>query len=416
MSRSILKNRLLRSVLFLPDQLLPCISPLFVYRCFYAVERAYHRYSIWSKIYWQDRLRGLEKRCYNNFMVNAKDKTEENNDQADALKSDVFFGADREITVENSDAKVNIKELDNEQIIRYSKKIGSYYVSLIENIAGKSEANNESLGGLPDELKDRMIGFAKCIFKNKELQHLRFELKDNGARDIISEVAEKTGLKEEFAKNASIFELEEISQGVFVLYMDKDLYSLNYNEKAAVAIINKKGVSFILMPKECKIGDYRNILLDETLLHEFHHMVWSFLVNDKIIICDEEDSGVKFCYSYIQDELIAKLTSNGDMGCYTFLSFADKKTLEDFRLNYPGKEKELNEYVLELNGIMYHEMEPIMTATGIKKQDLIYPALEAHNFSELFNNLRKLKTALEIKIIEKKRNENLEENRIWDKI
>jgi hypothetical protein len=332
-------------------------------------------------------------------MENIEDKTEKEE-------------SSRKIAIENADAKDDISELDNDEIIRYSKKIGVYYVSLIENISGKGQLNDEALSGLPDAFKDKMREYIQCINRNRELQHLRFELKDNAAQSLVSEAAEAKGLEKELAETAiKKYEMEEISRGVFVMYMDKDLFSMIYGEKIAVATINKKGISFVAMPRECKIGADRDFLFLENLFHEFHHVVWSFFVADGKIVCDEEDAGVKFCYEYLQDEIIAKLASDGGMACYTALPF-DKKSSEEFRSNYLGKEEKIKAYLSELNKAMCDELMPFMQEIGVNKQDLIYSVMEASNFKDLKANLRRFKAALESKLVDKKRNEPVEENPI----
>lgn len=349
-------------------------------------------------------------------MARAKKKISEIDKLENPKNNAADFGVGREIPIENVDAIVNMNLLDNDQLLRYSRKIGSYYVSIVENIAGKGELNNESLNGLPDGLKDKMEGYAQCIKKNRELQHVRFDLKDNAARELISEIAKKKGLENDLAEEtAKKYELEEISRGIFAMYMDKDLFTKINGEKAAVATVNKKGICFVSLPRECKVGVGRDYLFVENLLHEFHHIVWSFFVNDNKIVCNEENDGVRFCYSFIQDEIIAKLASGGGMACHTSISFMDKKSLENFRFSYPGKEKEVNEKLSELNRMMCDQLIPFMQESGVDKQDLIFPVMEAHNFKELGYNLRKFNLALEAKMIEKKRNENLEENRNWEK-
>lgn len=326
-------------------------------------------------------------------------------------KEEFGLGADRKIPVENIDAIVNIKELDDDKFIRYSKKVGAYYVSIIENIAGKSELNEDVLGGLPDGLKDKMREYIQSISKNKELMHLRFELKDNAAKELITELIEKKGLKKELLESeAKKYELEEASRGIFVMYMDKDLFSLIHGEKTAVATINKKGISFISMPSECKAEKNCDLLFAENLLHEFHHMVWSFLVKEGKIICDEKNEGIKFCYEYLQDEIVAKIASGGGMACYTSLPFIDKKSPEDFRANYLGREEEIKVYLTQLNQVMCDELMPFMQKIGVNKQDLIYPIMESSNFEDLKANLRKFKKALEVKSAEKEKNESLGEN------
>lgn len=343
-------------------------------------------------------------------MVRAKKKIKESEHRIKPEKVKVDSGAGREIPIENIDAITNFKELANDEVIRYSKKIGSYYVSMIEHVAGKGDLDDGQLGGLPDGLKEKMREFSACINKNRELQHIRFELKDNAEKALISEIAEKKGLEKDLFENPlKKYELEEVSRGIFVIYMDKDLFTAAYGEKAVVATINKKGICYISLPRECKVGIGTDYLFVENVLHEFHHLAWSFFVNDKKITCDEKDEGVNFCYAYIQDEIIAKLASGGGMACYTSLSFMDKRSLEEFRLKYPGKEEKVKEYLSELNGVMCDDLIPYMQEVGASKQDLIYPVMEADDFQELLENLRKFKTALEMKIVERKKNEALED-------
>jgi len=202
------------------------------------------------------------------------------------------------------------------------------------------EAKNEILNELPDEIRNKFKGFIESIDKNSQLQHVRFSLKEGGAKDLLSKLVERRGLDKELIDDKSKYELEEISPGIFVVFMDKDLYLKLHGENVAVATLEKDGVSFISMPKEYRKEKFRNNLYKENLLHESHHIVWSFLLKDEKISIKEADEDKKMAYRFFQDEVTARLCSGGGMMGYSHLLLMDKESLKEFRMQDPQKEEE----------------------------------------------------------------------------
>src|SRR3989344_9540249 len=243
-------------------------------------------------------------------------------------------------TSEENNSKTESQEIQGERLIEYSQKVGSFYASFIENLTKMGEAKNEILNELPDEIRNKFKGFIERIDKNSQLQHVRFSLKEGGAKDLLSKLVERRGLDKELIDDKSKYELEEISPGIFVVFMDKDLYLKLHGENVAVATLEKDGVSFISMPKEYRKEKFRNNLYKENLLHESHHIVWSFLLKDEKISIKEADEDKKMAYRFFQDEVTARLCSGGGMMGYSHLLLMDKESLKEFRMQDPQKEEE----------------------------------------------------------------------------
>src|SRR3990167_2361822 len=233
-------------------------------------------------------------------------------------------------TSEENNSKTESQEIQGERLIEYSQKVGSFYASFIENLTKMGEAKNEILNELPDEIRNKFKGFIESIDKNSQLQHVRFSLKEGGAKDLLSKLVERRGLDKELIDDKSKYELEEISPGIFVVFMDKDLYLKLHGENVAVATLEKDGVSFISMPKEYRKEKFRNNLYKENLLHESHHIVWSFLLKDEKISIKEADEDKKIAYRFFQNEVTARLCSGGGMMGYSHLLLMDKESLKEF--------------------------------------------------------------------------------------
>ncbi len=310
----------------------------------------------------------------------------------------------------HSSEKVNLEaenhEIKGERLIEYSQKVGSFYTSFIESLTKMGEAKNEILNELPDEIRNKFKGFIESINKNSQLQHVRFFLKEDGAKDLLSKLAERRGLDKELIDDKSKYELEEMSPGIFVIFMNKDLYSKFHGENVAVATLERDDVSFISMSKEYREEKFRNNLYKENLLHESHHIVWSFLLREGKINIKEADKDKQMGYRFFQDEVIARLCSEGGMMSYSHFLLMDKESLKEFTTQNPQKEEQINKQVANLNTLMYDEIIPLMNEVGLKKQDLIFSVMEAQNFVDLENNLKKIKTVIEQKV-EKSRKSKL---------
>ncbi len=341
--------------------------------------------------------------------LNESTESPKENQEFTKFLKDKYFGVSKENgeTIEN-------KENQEEKLIEYSQKFGDFYTSLMEQMIKTGELKEEMLNELPDATKGKIKDFMGSIDKNIQLQQVRLSLKEKGAQDLLSELAERRQVNKDLLNDQSKYELKEMSPGIFVIFMDKDLYSKLHGESVAVATLKKEGVSFISMPKEYKEEKFRDNLYKENLLHETHHIVWSFLLKDKKINIKEENDDMWNAYRFFQDEVLARLCSGGGPMGYSHLLMMDKESLKEFKKEEPEKEKEINQNVMKLNTLMYDEILPLIGEAGLKKQDLIFSVEESENFAELENNLKKIKSAIEQKAEEMKRSKPKVESSGWD--
>lgn len=330
-------------------------------------------------------------------------------------KKDGFFLDQQK--AQETNQKIESQEIQGEQLIEYSQKVGDFYTSLVKNLTKMGNVKTEALNELPDEIKTELKDFTESIDRHSQINHERFLSKEGGVRDLLSsKLTEHENISEELINDRSKYELEEISPGIFVIFMNKELYSKLYGKNVAVSTLDKEGVSFISMQKEYKEKESLNNSHKENLLHETHHIIWSFLLEDKKINIQEDDENMWTAYRFFQDEVIARLCSDQGFMGYSHLLLMDKEKLKEFKEKDFKKEKQINQCVINLNTLMYDEIMPLVSEAGIQKKDLIFSVMRSKNFTDLENNLKKIKSAMEQKAKKIKKSKPQTKSNGWNVI
>lgn len=269
-----------------------------------------------------------------------------------------------------------------EKLLEVSKKVGVLWRSVADSLIGKKEFDQVLLDNLPEKVKHKFSRIIDSIKTNKAMQHLQFSLKEFNANKLLSQ-----NNKAEDVENILTlgnYELREISQGIFALYLDESTFKDIAGSVEAKAISIKNGLSYILMQKK-----YAKTKLEEkNLKHESSHLVWSFLLKDGIINITEENDEMWNAYRFFQDEVIAKIQGGeGPIG-YSHLLLSKDLSLDKELL------EEINKNVQDANFLLRDDIFPFLGDAGLENESLIFPIMESHNFTELKNNLNKFKKAM----------------------
>jgi hypothetical protein len=139
--------------------------------------------------------------------------------------------------------------------------------------------------------------------------------------------------------------------------------------------------------------------LAENVPHETHHLVWYFSKGD-IIANDEKEPDFADAFSMYQDEVMARLSSNGGLGGYTHLQMLDPETKAQFAKEHPETVEKLTTIASGLNELLA-EIDVIRKQTDVQKQDIIMAVMEARTFDQLRDNLLKTKSIIEAQPITK---------------
>lgn len=301
-----------------------------------------------------------------------------------------------EPTQETMELKNEIGVTEEERQAEYlenSKRIGDYYVSLINSFLGKGEANIETIAGLENAVKDKLAQIVQRAKDGFEQQHIMAQTNGLDARKLLGQVPSfSTPEISEKLADTSKYRSEELSSGLFALYVEPKLFNELIRSAAGVAVKIKGGVSFIMLP------DYTDATIAESQLaenipHETHHLVWNFSKGE-VVKSDESNPDLAEAFIMYQDEVMARLCSDGSLVGYTHLQMLDPETRKQFEQEHPDTVKQITETMVALNDLLL-EVDEVRKQTDIKKEDLILAVMDATNFEQLKQNILQIKTIIE---------------------
>jgi hypothetical protein len=276
------------------------------------------------------------------------------------------------------------EQLEEAEYLEASKKTGEQYVSLVGEFIGKqSEQEVLESGSKLEQIRQRAR-------ENFERQHLLAQSGDYDAKKILEQVPQfKT---EPLLADTSQYRMEELSSGVFALHIKPELYEKLRPGAQGLAVKIKEGISFIMLP-EYPDSEMEQSQLAENVPHETHHLVWYFSEGD-IITNDETEPSFEHAFTMYQDEVMARLCSDGGLTGYTHLTMLDPATRAQFVKENPETAEQLIKTTVELNDLL-QEIDDIRKQTDIKKPDLITAVMEARTFEQMSANLLKAKNIIE---------------------
>lgn len=313
---------------------------------------------------------------------------------ADQNRFTKLSNEDRDGVVEESHAEA--MEANKEaKYLEASKKVGEYYINLVGAFTGKGEPTSLNIDDIDHPIKTKIRTIGQRAKDGFEQQHLRAQLNNLDARKLLEQVrAFSTPEISAQLNDISKYRSKELSPGMFAVYIEPQLYSSMRAGSSALAVKFKpgEGVSFIILPD---YGDskFNKIHLEENLPHETHHILWNFSKGEAVL-SDESNKDIADAFIMYQDEVMARLSSNGHLSGYTHLQMLDPETRQKFAEEYPDIVKTITETMVAMNELL-QEIDDVRKQTNIDKKDLILAVMDATNFGQLKQNLLQMKSIIE---------------------
>ena len=259
-----------------------------------------------------------------------------------------------------------------EALAERSRAFGQFYVSVIRKVTGLSEEEPS----VPSQVADAAQHVLSSV-KN-HLSDQQEQLEGMSAKSLCEQISDPEK-KQQLLEGNPDYILEEASTGMPVIYLPNSSFRKVYPTAQAVAAWIPQGVSFVLVP-QMDDPAYMERQVEENLPHEIHHILWKFLQVDKIIEINEKNDNWAYAYAMFQDELIARLCSNGPLGGYSHVGPNEERV---------GEVADILDMVQECNELL-ERLEQFRNKTNVAKEDLIGSVAEARNFDELKRNLLKM--------------------------
>lgn len=282
-------------------------------------------------------------------------------------------------------------ETENEASPETNEKFGSFYSSVLKEALGEGSADTTILEGCDEQTKalGDTITLATREYRHKD--HLLASVKQMDAAAFLSQAFPQTE-----ALAAAKLDLQEVSEGIFMVSIDTDSYSKIYNTNSqAVAIKVPEGVSFVMVRQYENPSDTTRKEREENVPHEINHLVWNTLKKEGIVASDEEHPEFQKAFLMFQDELAAKLVSDGGLISYTHVRLMSDEQKAQIEKSDPGLLQQITEKQTGLNDILA-DIEKRLKHTGESKASLLLSLLKSKNFSGLQTTLEKLRYSLPI--------------------
>lgn len=301
-----------------------------------------------------------------------------------------------EPTPETTEPKKEAGSTEEEKQAEYlenSKIVGDCYFSLINSFMGKGETNTEAIAGLENSVKDKLAQITQKAKDGFEQQHNLAQAKGLDAIKLLQQVPSFSTLEmSEKLADTSKYRSQELSPGLFILYVEPKLYGELRGGASGVAVKVKDGVSFIMLP-DYPDATIAQSQLAENIPHETHHLVWNFSKGE-VVKTDESNPDLAEAFIMYQDEVMARLCSDGSLAGYTHLQMLDPETRQKFEREHPDTAKQITETMVALNDLL-QEIDEVRKQTDVKKQDLTLAIMDATNFEQLKQNILQIKTIIE---------------------
>ncbi len=308
--------------------------------------------------------------------------------------------------------QVEKSEVDKEKkYLETAHKVGDYYVSLVNGLTGKGEIDPAVIADLEHPIKSKLTKITQRAKDGFEQQHLLAQIKDLDAKKILQQVPQFLTPENSAAlADTSKCRSEELSTGVFAIYIEPKLFSQLKGGAAGMAVKIRDGISFIMLPDYPDAATAQS-QMSENVPHETHHLVWNFSKGEAVK-SNEANGDLAEAFIMYQDEVMARLSSDGDLAGYTHLQMLDPETRQQFEQDHPDTARKITETMVALNDLL-QEIDQSRKQTDIKKQDLILAVMDATNFEQLRSNLLQMKTIIEKQPVTK---EQRKSSGGWDSI
>jgi hypothetical protein len=286
----------------------------------------------------------------------------------------------------------DVEVMDDGTYEYLSKQVAEQYMAIIDSLTGKEVANTDTLDAIEGQAGNYIKKIKRSIDSHRERQRLSIELNNMTPEDFLRPIVTKLLPQdvEQFIANAR-YHLEELSPGICALYLDYKSFNRIMPGTYAVAVKRHQNISFIM------IQDYGDDASSEAMErnkaenipHETHHIAWYFLELDGVVEIAESDPDWQEAYSTYQDELVARMVSNGSLFGYAHYHH---NSMIDIA---PEKKEVINDLTGRLNDFLHEELALVIRETDSSAQELLFATIAAKNFRELEQNLRRMKEIIE---------------------
>jgi len=259
-----------------------------------------------------------------------------------------------------------------ENAFEISKDIGVAYTSHINRLIGIEDASDFKN---VTENWEELIDTGNRYFK---AQSEKFKEIGGTAESILAQLPSISALD---WSDRSKFQLLEPSEGVFIIKIDEKVLRKIRKNATAVAVKFREGVSFAMVPiyEDSAVNE---MIWKENIPHEVHHLFWKGIMDSGLLERAEVDPDFEQAFAMYQDELIAKMCSNGGLSGYSHLSLLDPESEDNFKKENHEKFERILEIVGSLNSFL-HDFSNEMRVRGIKGENLLGLVMKARSFEEL---------------------------------
>lgn len=195
-------------------------------------------------------------------------------------------------------------------------------------------------------------------------------------------------------EDASKYRLEELSPGIYGVFIDPGLAHKLRPGAAAMAASIKNGISFLFI-KDYPNNEFRQRYLEENIPHETHHLVWAAAQRSESFPSKETDPDYKKSFLKFQDELLARASTGGGLGGYTHIHELSPDAREELEKESPGKAQAIIDRVSSLNGFLHDLNGLIIRSEKVLKRDLVQTIMKAGTFDDLEQGLHEMKALVE---------------------
>lgn len=311
-----------------------------------------------------------------------------------------------------SSEQVEQSEVDKEkEYLETAHKVGDYYACLVGNFTGKGEVDQAIVTDLEHPIKSKLAKITQHAKDGFEQQHLLAQIKGLDAKKILQQVPQFLTPENSAAlTDTSKYRSEELSPGVFAIYIEPKVFSELRGGAQGLAVKIKDGISFIMLPDYPDAATAQS-QMTENVPHETHHLIWNFSKGESVK-SNETNNDLAEAFIMYQDEVMARLCSDGDLAGYTHLQMLDPETRQQFEQDHPDTARQITQTMVALNDLL-QEIDQSRKQTDIKKQDLILAVMDATNFEQLRTNLLQMKSVIEKQPVTK---EQPKQSFGWDSI
>jgi len=269
------------------------------------------------------------------------------------------------------------------------RAFGNIYGSLIRSLTGEGKIDDLSDSGLDEEtqlLSQKMLG---AVRTEADIQHTRMGMKGWGAKELLEQIRSDDEAQK-FLGDSSRYRMREFSKGFYGVQMDYEMFDafIKGGGQAVAVKAPGEGISFVIIPEVT--GEANQRLQRENVPHEVSHIAWHFMQKQGVTRNNEVTPIEQEAFSMYQDELVAKLVSDGPILGYTHLQRMTKEQRQQVEEEQPEVVAKINQTSHEMYDYLHDTFQPEIRNSEVSEQDCLLSVATATTFSELTSNLKRM--------------------------